>query len=357
MPSIINHRRRVNVQDTPWTVFNLVSDYSPDNSGSIVVPEGQREWAWKSKRGHVKMQKLIDSVFYGFPIPSLILNKRRSNRNYIYEVYDGRHRIETLWKYYHDEFKWQDHLYSELSDEDKRLFCERTIPATITQGATAEQLADMFIRLNAGVPLKDYDLLWANRARPLVRATREIVCNNARLSAALGGLTMTNRADLANWTAMVAGLSSQNAGNMTTSFIRLAGDPGLGLDMDVNEDNVRAGIDAYCNLLEMANIAFPPSTAEQRKFKKVGKIAAFFFAEWMSSANKIAVQGKWHEVIGRLRSDAVVAGHMSNALHTTGAQNLTASKIEETLAQVDAYLAGVEPLNMPLDEDDSDSDD
>jgi hypothetical protein len=47
---------------------------------------------------------------------------------------------------------------------------------------------------------------------------------------------------------------------------------------------------------------------------------------------------------------------MSNALHTTGAQNLTASKIEETLAQVDAYLAGVEPLNIDLDDDSSDSD-
>jgi hypothetical protein len=353
MPSIINYNRRVHVQDQAWTILNLVTDYNPDNSGLIIVPENQREWAWKSKKGLAKQQKLVDSVFHGFPIPSVILNKKRGSR--FFEVYDGRHRIETLWRFYNDKFKWEDHLFSELSDEDKRIFCERTIPATITQNATTVQLADMFIRLNAGVPLKDYDLLWARRNTELVRSTRELVCSNERLSTALGGLLLSTRSDLANWTALTAGLSTRNAGNMTTSYLRLSSEP-LGLDMDIDDVYVRNGVTAYCELLEAANVAYPVLPTQQRKLKKVGKIAAFFFQEWMATEDKEAVHNKWLGIIGRLRNGGDTGKTMAIALTTTGAQNLTATKIHETLEQVNAYLAGATP-STSFDDDDEDEDD
>ena len=354
MPSIINYKRRVHVHEQPWSILDLVTEFNPDNSGSIVIPEGQRLWAWKAKKGLNKQQKLIDSVFYGFPIPSIILNKKRNSRTL--EVYDGRHRIETLWRYYNNQFKWEDHLFSELSVEDQRVFCERTIPATVTQHATTEQLADMFIRLNAGVPLKDSDLLWARRDMSLVKQTLELVCKNERLSAALGGLDLSRRPDLANWTALTAGLSTRNAGNMTTSFVRLAGDPGLGLEMDVDAAYVRTALNAFCELLEEANAVFPVLQSQQRKLKKVGKVAAFYFSEWMAAEDKAPIQAKWLSIVGRLRSGGDVAKAMSAALSTTGAQNLTTTKISETLEQVNAYLAGVAP-SPTLDDDDDDDDD
>ena len=355
MPSIINYNRRVHVHDQPWSILDLVTEFNPDNSGSIVIPEGNRNWAWKAKKGLLKQQKLIDSVFYGFPIPSIILNKKRNSRNL--EIYDGRHRVETLWRYFNDKFKWEDHLFSELSVEDQRVFCERTLPATITQNATNEQLADMFIRLNAGVPLKDSDLLWARRDMSLVRQTRELICNNQRLSAALGGLDLNTRTDLANWTALTAGLSTRNAGNMTTSFVRLAGDPGLGLEMDVDAAYIRTALNAFCELLEEANAAFPVLQSQQRKLKKVGKVAAFYFSEWMAAEDKAPIQAKWLSIVGRLRNGGDVAKAMSAALSTTGAQNLTTTKISETLEQVNAYLAGVLPVVvLDIDDDDDDSD-
>ena len=354
MPSIINHKRRVHVQDQPWTIQDLVTEYNPTNSGSILIPENQREWAWNGKRGLSKQQGLVDSVFHGFPIPSAIMNKKRGSR--LYEIYDGRHRIETMWRFYNDKFKWEGHYFSELSDEDQRIFCERTIPVTITQNATTDQLADMFIRLNAGVPLKDYDLLWARRNTQLVRSTREIVCSNERLSAALGGLPLSTRADLANWTALTAGLSTRNAGNMTTSFLRLSSEP-LGLDTDIDETYVRNGVTAFCELLEAANVAYPVLPTQQRKLKKVGKIAAFFFHEWMEAENKQDVHTKWLDIIGRLRSGGDIAREMAHALKTTGAQNLTTTKIHDTIEQVNSYLIGLTPTTASDDDDDEDDDD
>jgi hypothetical protein len=355
MPSIINHSRRIRLENTAFTVNILVQDYAPDNTGAITVPAGNRLWAWKSKKGLVKQSKLIDSAMYGYPIPSLILNRSRRGGIRVLEVYDGRHRIETLWNYANDRIKWNGHFFSELSEEDRRVFLERTIPVTITDGATNAQLAELFIRVNAGVPLKDSDLLWANRESPFVRSVRQVIEDHPRLSAALGGLDLKTRSDLANWAAYVAGLSTNVAGNMTTSYVRLAGDEGLGLDLAVDEQAVRLGLNAYCTLLESANAQFPSLPADQRKYKKVGRIAAFFFAEYMSTEDKVSVHDKWLSIIGRLRGSNNDADAMSAALHTTGAQNLTAAKIEQTLDQVNAFLAGALPA-VADDADDSDSD-
>ena len=356
MPSIINHALRIRLENTACTVNILVQDFAPDNSGAIVIPDGNRLWAWKAKKGLLKQQRLIDSIIYGYPVPSLILNRTRRGGMRILEAYDGRHRLETMWNFANDKFKWNNHLFSDLSEEDQRVFLERTIPVTITDGATNQQLAELFIRVNAGVPLKDSDLLWANRDRPFVRSVRQLVEEHPRLSAALGGLALTTRADLANWAAYVAGLSTNIAGNMTTSYVRLAGDAGLGLDLVVDERAVRTGLDAYCALLEDANAQFPSQAAEQRKFKKVGRIAAFFFAEWMTTADKGAVHAKWLGIVGRLRGSNNDASAMSAALQTTGAQNLTAAKVQQTLEQVDAFLAGA-PHPPVWNTDDSDSED
>ena len=352
--SVIDHARRIHVQDQNWSVYELVTEFRPDNTGTIVIPEDQRDWAWKGKKGMKKMYMLIDSTFYGYPIPSSIFNKCSRSR---YEVYDGRHRIETLWRFYNDKFKWNGHYYSELVEEDKRIFRERTLPVTIAQNATHEQLAETFIRLNSGSPLKDYDLLWARRLSPLVSATRRLVCGNDRLSACLGGLDLKHRPDLGNWVALVAGLATQNAGNMTTSFVRLSGDIGLALDID--ESRVVAGLNAVCALLEAANTRYPVLPKQQRELKKVGKVLAYFLHEWMAAGEgtRADVHAKWVGIIGQMRGNTETKNAMLAALHTTGAQNLTATRISEVIAQVDAYLDHGRAPTLLDEEDEEDEED
>jgi hypothetical protein len=361
MSSVLDHSQRIRLENVAFSAHMFCEDYAPDNSGTIIRPNGQRllapSWSANSKKGRGRQVKFIDSVFHGYPIPTILLNRIRSQR--LYEVYDGRHRIETLWNFYNDKFKYKGKLYSELCEEDKRTFCERTIPVTITTDANNLQLAEVFIRVNAGAPLKDFDLLWANRESNLVKAVHALVVKHPRLSTALGGIDMNNRNDLANWAAFVAGLSTQNAGNFTTSYTRLSGDEHIGLDLEVNEAAVRQGLDAFSNLMEAANVAYPALASEQKKYKKAGRIAAFFFAEWMPATpeQRPAVHSKWLEIIGRLRGPKNDATAMSAALHTTGAQNLTSSKVEQTLQQVNAFLAGA-PGHVIIDsESDSDSDD
>jgi hypothetical protein len=343
---------RICIQEDRWFVSDIVENYKPptEDGGDkdITVPNCQREWAWKHKRGQQKMSQLIDSVMNGYPVPTCILNRVRTRK---YEIYDGRHRFETLYRFANDRCVWNGRKFSELSEDEKTRFFRREIPVTIMIGATPEQLADVFIRLNKGVALKDYDLFWAMRSTPLVSATERLVFDNTQLSDSLGGISLRVRSDLAHWVALVRGLNTRNAGNMSTSHIRASENDGMSTPID--DEFVSAGLSALATLYSIANERFPTTNTEKAKLKKIGKISAFFLAEWMPADDKYAVIIKWVDVIGRLRATDTI--NMALALATTGAQNLTAERVARVLDQVTVYLRdGILP---GAQQDDSDEDD
>jgi hypothetical protein len=331
------------VDEQPRLIEDVLNEYNfYDNlDGNLYLPASQRMWAWKDKRGMKKMIKLIDSVMSGFPIPSCILH-RVSNRRY--EVYDGRHRIETMWKYKNNEFKWDDKFYKDLSTTEKDLFNRRRIPLTIVSGATPSQLADAFIRLNSGSPLKDSDMFWAMKDCPLLKAVERLVLSNARLSVALGGQDLKHRPDLGNWVGLVYGLTTRNSGNMTTSYIRLSNDSDGGLDIDVDDAFVKQGIDAVCSVLESAwlqldgagrlNGTGSVSPAEKKKFKKLGKILMLLLDEWMRADNKLATITKWRDIVVRYRGEK----KLQRAMYNYSGGHPNKNKIENILARLNTYL-------------------
>lgn len=341
---------RIRIQEERWFVADIVANYKPPTEDGedkdITVPSCQREWAWKHKRGLQKMRQLIDSIMNGYPVPTCILNRLRARQ---YEVYDGRHRFETAYRYANDRFDWNGKKFSDLSDDEKQRFLNRELPVTIMIGATPDELADVFIRLNKGVPLKDCDLFWAMRASPLVSATERLVFPHTRLSDSLGGVNLSLRTDLANWVGLVIGLNTRNAGNISTSHIRACENNGMNTSVD--DAYVLAGLDALATLYETANDRYPATNKVKGQFKKVGKMSAFFLAEWIPSENKQDVIEKWVSIIGRLRGPN--APHMAMALASAGAQNLTAERITRVLEQVRAYLTeGVLPGGDSVDSDD-----
>lgn len=300
---------------------------------TVTIPDSQREWAWKGKRGQRKMDDFIDSIMNNYAIPSCIVYQTGLNT---FSLYDGRHRFQSIQSYKNDEFTWRGRKYSELSAEDQQKFNSREIPVTIISEATLAVLADMFLRMNDGAPLKDYDRFWANRFTPFIQSVERLIQNNERLSACLGNYTMTKREDLANWVALLSGLSTRSGGNMTTSYIRVCEE--IGLNRVVDDDAVKADLDILCELLETANERYPALDKEKKELKKVGKILAFFFHDWFTSNRNRNVIAKWVAVIGKLRGSEQERKEMKAALSTTGAQNLTSKKVETVLRQVNNYI-------------------
>ena len=356
--SVIDSDRRIIIKDDRWSMEFIASHFSEDedrHNGRIYLPEGQRLWAWKHKKGEIKKMNLIDSLIHNYPIPSSIVNEV-GNR---YQIYDGRHRMETIWLFMNNKFNWKGTLYKDLCEVDREKFNSRHIPVTIIiakngHGVSTDQLADIFIRLNSGQPLSDSDMLWAYRDTPVVTGVRKEICDNARLKAAFNGIDMNSRADLKNWTAYYYGLGKQNAGDMTTSYIRLSENNGLDSKFDIAY--IRSGIDALCTLYERANKENPPSSKDQKRYKKIGFINAFFLHEWICASDistKKGVIDKWVGIIGRLHGTEENKKNMMSALRATGAQNLNSSKIATVLEQVNKYLTSGEVENTEDSDEDS----
>jgi hypothetical protein len=322
---------RIQIKEDRYIVSYLVKNYMPPGSNEIkdfIVPDSQRKWAWNGKNGDKKKAFLVDSVINGYPIPTIIMNQTLSRK---YEVYDGRHRIETLWLYVNGRFKWGGKRYADLTDLERDRFDRREIPVTIVDNATRTQLTDVFIRLNSGSHLKAYDYLWANRDTALICAVHELVCSNKRLAAVLG-VDLETRADLANWTAIVAGLTTKDCENMTTSHIRLYEH----YDVEVDSEYVTRGIDVLVLVFERAFEMYKVNKKDRKSFKKIGSFSAFFLTEWMDSDDKEATCEKWISIIGKLMGSD--GKNMKMALTTSGAQNLNATKIKKVLRQVNDYL-------------------
>jgi hypothetical protein len=341
--SVIDTAKTLAVNHTTWTVLDIARKYRPDNSGRLRRPHSQRNFApgWRKLQ---RQQDLIDSILHNYPLGNAILNKVYTNPDDTdawYDIYDGRHRLETIWKFVNNEFTYKTAYYRDLPPADRKAFNERKIPVTeitfdveTSVERQAYILADVFIRLNRGVKLTDSDLCWANRDAPLIRATLQMLTEyEDRLRPIFGGCDVHARPDLANWVALVIGLSTRDAANMTTSYLRIA-------DLATREPSmsaIRAGFDQLIRIYTAANAEWPVSANALKAYRKIGFINAFLFADVFRATE--GVEDRWIDIIGQLR-DATTSAGMRSALKTTGAQNLNSMKVTKVLNQVELYLTG-----------------
>jgi hypothetical protein len=72
------------------TVLNFVNLYK--NGQLNLTPGFQRDSVWKPS----DRQKLIQSILNGFPIPSVFLYKNTAEGKIIYDVIDGKQRLESI---------------------------------------------------------------------------------------------------------------------------------------------------------------------------------------------------------------------------------------------------------------------
>ena len=127
----------------------------------VFVPDHQREYVWPP----AKQRLLIESVFKGYPIPSIMVTEDDKNR---YSLNDGQQRMETFWRYYTGAFAIGGRRFEELTEDEKRIFLEYKVPIVDTTGATRDQEMEIYDLLNQGVALSHGEKLWNRRSKPLV---------------------------------------------------------------------------------------------------------------------------------------------------------------------------------------------
>ena len=110
----------------------------------------QRDLVWKLE----EKQALIDSIFRNVEIGKFALMRRDYGVDgKLYEVIDGKQRINTLVEFFEDRFPYKGKYFSELHPYDQNHFEEFPAALGFTEKLTREQILKYFLKMNvAGVP-------------------------------------------------------------------------------------------------------------------------------------------------------------------------------------------------------------
>lgn len=149
--------QQIRYEPDPKTIQDLINLYEKDHLN--LEPGFQRDSVWsKSDRA-----KLIDSILRNYPLPSIFLYKREHDGHYIYDVIDGKQRIESMLMFMGLIKGHRFSTVTQLSDDteketiDWKLLCKRKWQHKITgykvqsmevSGELAD-IIDLFVRINS----------------------------------------------------------------------------------------------------------------------------------------------------------------------------------------------------------------
>lgn len=113
-------------------------------------PPYQRGLVWTQ----VQKEALIKTIFDMGSIGTFAFNRFPYSEGKLYEVIDGKQRLNALCEYYEDRWPYKGAYYSELSVHDTSIFRMTSVLEVTLQEATEESKLRLFLRINrAGTPV------------------------------------------------------------------------------------------------------------------------------------------------------------------------------------------------------------
>ena len=134
-----------------------------ENNRINLNPVFQRDSVWKT----LQRKNLIKSIYENIPIPTIFLYERYENNKTIYDVIDGKQRLESIFMflglkgYKRNKFPFKavyidnedrahekNRLWEELDEQEKRKISQYQIN-TITVKGNLGDISDIFVRINS----------------------------------------------------------------------------------------------------------------------------------------------------------------------------------------------------------------
>ena len=126
-----------------FPVTNFLDIFKHDR---IIIPEYQRDLVWDQE----KKEMLIESLMMNMPIGNIFMNERGFGD---YELVDGQQRLDAIWSFYNNKFKWEGMFYKELPQKFQSRFNMGVVATYITKYTDKKKLIELYYRINwAGVP-------------------------------------------------------------------------------------------------------------------------------------------------------------------------------------------------------------
>ena len=351
MSVISEDEKKTTSRSITQDIVSLIDGYvDPEDGGNnsdhrYYIPSIQRVWSWKGKLGAKKQNMLLNTIFRGLPIPSIILGKVRGDHGGDrYAVYDGRHRLRTLSMFIRNAIPYKivsgpeegtAVYYKDLSPLDKYKFDTYQISTIIIQGTDKDIESEIFVRTNLGKPLTSSQMCYADiESDNLFGRTAKLLRLNApRISEVFGQdfrKTDVMRRFISHWSGFVLAASRKNSGLATTAYPRLEDKKDVA---DWDDGFVNHAFDSVLTLYTKVKEVCTFKDSDLKKFMTLGNVNAFFLHDLIHTPvhSASSVIEKWVHIIKKVYLYPLIHGVV---LRVTGAQNLNSSKIAIVMRQI-----------------------
>lgn len=109
----------------------------------------QRQYVWREK----DQEELIDTIFNGYPIPAIFLCEASTDLDAVkktYNVLDGRQRLESIFGFINNQFKYKGKTFGEMSPKEKSMITNYSIAIVqmYINPSEVDKIKEVFKRLN-----------------------------------------------------------------------------------------------------------------------------------------------------------------------------------------------------------------
>jgi len=171
--SSIRAPTRITTSHATAPLVSLITDLDENR---IQIPPHQREYCWSP----LKQIQFILSILLGYPVPSILMSKSRTDLNPTLE--DGRQRLTTASRFRQGLFKVGSRnpadpprAYSELTAEERIYFDTYQIPTVTYMNATTEDRIQIFDWAQNGAPLTVGERYHAHSHTPLAQMVKALI--------------------------------------------------------------------------------------------------------------------------------------------------------------------------------------
>lgn len=152
---------------SPCTLEGILHKYY--HFGVDMDPFYQRGYVWEQS----DREYLIDSIFCNIKFGELIFvqsdHEKAEQTGYLYEILDGKQRLDAIRGYYENRYPYQGFYFNDLGPKDRHAFLDCTVPVATLRNADEETILRCFLMVNrAGKRMDRSHLLVAeNRLKEL----------------------------------------------------------------------------------------------------------------------------------------------------------------------------------------------
>ena len=129
--------------------------YNVYSFGTNVNPIFQRGYVWEMSDNVA----LIDSIFHHIDIGKFVFIHNDYGDEYLYEILDGKQRLNALTMFYENRFSYKGLFYNDLSRHEQYIFDTYSVSYAEIHNTTEEQKIRYFLNMNTSGKVMDKEHL------------------------------------------------------------------------------------------------------------------------------------------------------------------------------------------------------